>query len=63
MRHRLDSQRGDAEAAFATAPVKLDETYVTPTETHNPIELHATTAIWEARRTLYAESSQGVVES
>src|SRR5882672_1586479 len=29
-RHRLDSQRGDADAAFATAPVKLDQTYVTP---------------------------------
>src|SRR5207253_3594893 len=34
MRHRLDSQRGDPDAAFATAPVKLDETYVTPTETN-----------------------------
>ena len=32
----LQSQRGDAEAAFATAPVKLDQTYVTPAETHNP---------------------------
>src|SRR5882724_9546317 len=34
MRHRLDSQRGDAEAAFASAPVKLDQTYVIPAETH-----------------------------
>src|SRR5712692_971207 len=42
---RLQSQRGDAEAAFAKAPVKLDQTYVTPAETHNPLELHATTAI------------------
>jgi len=58
---RVQSQRGDAEAAFATAPVKLDQTYVTPTETHNPIELHATTAIWDgATLTLY-EASQGVV--
>ena len=58
---RLQSQRGDAEAAFASAPVELDETYVTPAETHNPLELHATTAIWEgANLTLY-ESSQGVV--
>src|SRR5881409_2012643 len=61
MRNRLDSQRGDADAAFATAPVKLDQTYVTPAETHNPLELHATTAIWEgATLTLY-DSSQGVV--
>jgi xanthine dehydrogenase YagR molybdenum-binding subunit len=60
-RERLQSQRGDAEGAFARAPVKLDQTYVTPAETHNPIELHATTAVWEgATLTLY-ESSQGVV--
>jgi xanthine dehydrogenase YagR molybdenum-binding subunit len=63
LRHRLDSQRGDADAAFASAPVKIDQTYVTPAETHNPIELHATTAIWDpasSTLTLY-ESSQGVV--
>ena len=46
-RERLQSQRGDADGAFASAPVKLDQTYVTPAETHNPIELHATTAIWD----------------
>src|SRR5919201_415403 len=46
-RKRLQSQRGDAEGAFASAAVKLDQTYVTPTETHNPMELHSTTAIWE----------------
>ena len=61
MRHRLDSQRGDAEAAFASAPVKLDQTYVTPAETQNPLELHATTAIWEGSRLTLYESSQGVV--
>ena len=38
---RLQSQRGDAEQAFASAPVKLDQTYVTPAETHNPLEPHA----------------------
>src|SRR5438309_5754177 len=37
---RLQSQRGNAEAAFAKAPIKLDQTYVTPAETHNPLELH-----------------------
>src|SRR5256886_2434106 len=60
-RHRLDSRRGDADAAFASAPVKLDQTYVTPTETHNPLELHATTAIWEGSTLTLYESSQGVV--
>jgi xanthine dehydrogenase YagR molybdenum-binding subunit len=60
MRKRLQSQRGDAEAAFATAPVKLDQTYVTPAETHNPIELHATTAIWDGSTLTLYEASQGV---
>src|SRR5436309_11459366 len=61
MRNRLDSQRGDADAAFASAPVKLDQTYVTPAETHNPLELHATTAIWDGSTLTLYESSQGVV--
>src|SRR6202166_4342357 len=60
-RKRLQSQRGDADAAFAKAPVKLDEMYVTPAETHNPLELHATTAIWEGSTLMLYESSQGVV--
>lgn len=58
---RLQSQRGDADAAFASAPVKIDQTYVTPAETHNPIELHATTAIWDGPKLTLYDSSQGVV--
>jgi xanthine dehydrogenase YagR molybdenum-binding subunit len=60
-RHRLDSKRGDPDAAFASAPVKLDQTYVTPFETHNPLEPHATTAVWEGDNLTLYESSQGVV--
>ena len=58
---RLQSQRGDADAAFASAPIKIDQTYVTPAETHNPIELHATTAIWNGSTLTLYDSSQGVV--
>jgi xanthine dehydrogenase YagR molybdenum-binding subunit len=55
--HRLQSERGNPDAAFANAPVKLDQTYVTPSETHNPIELQGTTAIWDGQMlTLYEES-------
>lgn len=61
VRHRTDSQRGKVDAAFASAPVKLDQTYVTPAETHNPIELHATTAIWDGPTLTLYESTQGVV--
>ena len=56
--HRLQSERGDAAGAFASAPVKLDQTYVTPAETHNPIELQGTTAMWDGDNlTLYEEFS------
>ncbi len=57
---RLQSGRGIAEAAFASAPVKLDQTYITPAETHNPIELQGTTAIWDGEKLTIYEESQGV---
>ena len=57
---RVQSERGDAEGAFASAPVQLDQTYVTPTETHNPIELQATIAIWDGSRLTIYEESQGI---
>ncbi len=53
--------RGDAEAAYQQAPVKIDYTYVTPVETHNPMEMHGTLAVWEGDRLTLYESSQGVV--
>src|SRR5262249_14135288 len=58
---RLQCTRGDAATAFAGAAVKLDETYVTPAETHNPLELHSTTAIWEGQMLTLYDSTQGVV--
>ena len=48
-RSRIDDKNvdvGDAEAAFAAAPVTVDATYLTPTQHHNQIELYATTAEW-----------------
>src|SRR5437868_11362364 len=42
---RLQSERGDPDSAFASAQVKVDQTYVTPAETHNPIELQGTIAM------------------
>jgi xanthine dehydrogenase YagR molybdenum-binding subunit len=57
---RLQSERGDAAGAFASAPVKLDQTYVTPAETHVPIELQGTTAIWDGDHLTIYEESQAV---
>ncbi len=58
---REESKRGDVDSAFAGAPVKLDETYVTPAETHNPIELHASVATWDGTRFVLYETTQAVM--
>ena len=58
---KVDSQRGDAEQGFATAAVKVDQTYGTPVETHNPIEMHASVADWDGERFTLYETSQAVV--
>jgi len=55
------SKRGDPDAAFASAPVKVDQTYITPIETHNPIEMHASVVVWDGDRVTLYETSQGVV--
>ncbi len=57
----VESKRGDADTALPAAPVRVDATYVTPPETHNPMEMHATTAVWDGKRFTLYESSQGVV--
>ncbi len=57
---KVDTTRGDADGAFASAAVKVDETYVTPVETHNPIELHASVAVWDGKGFTLYETSQAV---
>jgi len=58
---RIVSHRGDSDAAFASAPVQIDAVYTTPAETHNPMEMHATVAVWKGDKVTLYESSQGVV--
>ncbi len=58
--NREASKRGDAEKAFASAAVQLDHTYITPVETHSPIELQGATAIWEGDRLTIYEESQAI---
>jgi xanthine dehydrogenase YagR molybdenum-binding subunit len=59
-----DSRRGDPEAALAAAPVRIDATYTTPVEHHNPMEPHATIALWEGdgdnRRLTVYSATQGI---
>ena len=49
-----DYDRGHTDA-FETAPFKFEAEYILPTEMHNPMELQAITAHWEAddRLTIY----------
>jgi xanthine dehydrogenase YagR molybdenum-binding subunit len=58
---KILSHRGDSEGVFSTAPVKIDYTYTTPAETHNPMEMHATVAVWDGKKFTLYESSQGVM--
>jgi xanthine dehydrogenase YagR molybdenum-binding subunit len=55
------SKRGDPDSAFASAPVRVDATYTTPHENHNPIEPHSSVAVWNGERLTMYETCQGVV--
>ncbi|QQC65978.1 xanthine dehydrogenase family protein molybdopterin-binding subunit [Paraburkholderia ginsengisoli] len=57
---KVQSERGDAHTAFDTAPATIDATYVTPTETHNPIELHASIAQWDGENYTFYETTQAI---
>ena len=54
-------KRGDPDQALSTAPVVIDQTYFTPVETHNPMEMHGTVAVWDGDNLTLYECSQGVV--
>ncbi|HUB28417.1 MAG TPA: xanthine dehydrogenase family protein molybdopterin-binding subunit [Terracidiphilus sp.] len=54
-------RRGDPDQALGSAAVTIDETYSTPVETHNPMEMHGTVAVWDGDNVTLYESSQGVV--
>jgi xanthine dehydrogenase YagR molybdenum-binding subunit len=51
-------QRGDPQKAFATASARIEQTYRTPTEHHNPMETHGTIAQWNGERLTMHDSSQ-----
>ena len=56
----LQQEIGDAEAALAAAPVKVDVTYTTPRHNHNAIELHAATLAWNGDELMVHDAVQGV---
>jgi xanthine dehydrogenase YagR molybdenum-binding subunit len=53
-----DPKKGDADGAFAGAPVKFEAQYSTPTQHHNAIELFTTTCAWEGSKLTIYDPSQ-----
>jgi xanthine dehydrogenase YagR molybdenum-binding subunit len=57
--YETDTERGDFEAGYAAAEVKLDQVYRTPAVHNNPMEPHATVAAWDGDRLTLYDSNQG----
>ncbi|HEY8289095.1 MAG TPA: xanthine dehydrogenase family protein molybdopterin-binding subunit, partial [Acetobacteraceae bacterium] len=55
-----DSARGNADRTFPSGAVKLDATYITPIEHHNPMEPHATIARWRNDTLTVWTATQGI---
>jgi xanthine dehydrogenase YagR molybdenum-binding subunit len=54
-----DTEEGDVDAALGSAAVVVDRTYTTPAEHNNPLEPHATLAVWEDGGLTLYDSTQG----
>jgi xanthine dehydrogenase YagR molybdenum-binding subunit len=57
--HPTDTEEGDVEQALATVAITVDETYTTPAQHNNPMEPHATIAVWEDGGLTLYDSNQG----
>jgi xanthine dehydrogenase YagR molybdenum-binding subunit len=55
-----DSMRGNPDENFSSGAAKVDATYVTPMEHHNPMEPHATIARWDGDRLTIWTATQGI---
>jgi xanthine dehydrogenase YagR molybdenum-binding subunit len=56
----VDSKKGDATAGLASADVRVEHTYATPIENHNPMEPHSTIAVWEGDKLTVYDATQYV---
>jgi xanthine dehydrogenase YagR molybdenum-binding subunit len=57
--YETDTSSGDVESALREAAVVIDQTYRTPAYHNNPMEPHATTAIWRSGDVILYDSTQG----
>ncbi|MCG5238719.1 xanthine dehydrogenase family protein molybdopterin-binding subunit [Azospirillum doebereinerae] len=59
----LSAKIGDAEAAFAAAPHKVDAVYRTPPHNHNALEPHAATLVWRDGALFVHDATQAVAHT
>ncbi|NMF63425.1 xanthine dehydrogenase family protein molybdopterin-binding subunit [Brasilonema octagenarum] len=57
----LQVQRGDVAKGFAEAEVKIEQTYTTPIEHHNPMESSASIAVWNGEQLTVYDATQWVI--
>jgi xanthine dehydrogenase YagR molybdenum-binding subunit len=55
-----DSNRGNVATGLGAAKWKIEATYTTPNENHNPMEPHATVAVWHGDELTVYDATQGI---
>ena len=55
--------RGDVAAGLAAGAKRVEQTYATPHEHHNPLEPHGTVAVWEGESLTVYDATQGVIST
>ena len=55
-----DWSRGSVEVGLVQAKFKLEQTYTTPNQNHNPMEPHGTIAVWHGDELTLYDSTQGI---
>ena len=56
----VESTRGNVEAGLNEGAVRIDAVYTTPIQFHNPMEPHATMALWDGPDLTLYDATQGV---
>ena len=59
----VTAKKGDAAAGLAASSHRVEETYRTPPMHHNPMEPHATVAMWRGDELTVYDATQGVINS
>jgi len=55
-----DDGWGDIDTGVQTSDALIDAVYTTPMQTHNPMEPHATIAVWEGEQLTLYDATQGI---